>query len=423
MSRRPRGLPLWRRSLRRHGATISRLVAPVSISLSAAEFFVLALRRARLLRGARHVWSQSFYSFGHQTTDPHLLALRFGGRGALLLLSDHGQLNRPLLASFDGPVSVVLLARSRLARKIWWSLGPYDPIQSADRAALRLALRVVGSRAVPVARLTEAPPARVGGYQVEYIGRLNEPGALRPVPRPADLDPVRRALAAHPATRGRWPAALYLRGRGGNALRMRDTPPATYRPLVERLIALGAYVFVGGDGTVRPHFDRAGVVGYGDLGPDRTLVDLYFLSSSRVVVSGGSGPHAIATAFGTPVLITNCGLFYNSGWRPEQQILYKHVRERSTGHRLRLGELFQPPLYEYTEDHQFEDAGLEFIDNTPEELVAALDDMMAALSGDDPGDPDDAERLRRWRALPPAGTVAAIAPGRPVRSYLRGAEW
>ncbi len=418
----------WHRQIKRV-IFVSRLIArPFAIAYVSTEFLVLILRHARDIRRMPFVYSMWFWSFGHQATDLHMLSLRFPEKDVLVLISDYRNFNRYLTDSFRSRVSLRYLSHTRLMEFCWKHVLGIWPTVRLKQALLRFFIRLIGAHAVVIKEFCETRRSQVSGlYLTDYMDLMK--GSAHPFLTP-DPEPVAafRALLT-PTQRdtlsSRWLVSVYLRHKRQGSTDVRDCDAASYKMAVEWLLDQGAVIFCGADFTaddIAP--GREHVWSYRDFPCDRTLTDYFFLTQCRFLFAAHSGPLPISTAFGLPVLITNNAFYYLSGYLPSHRLLNKKLTDQKTGRVLSAPELFSHPVVAYADKSHFDRAGLVHIDNTPEELLDAVQEMTAlVLHGTDNMTDADRALEERYRSLMPSDAVARQTPARPTVEYLRSLQW
>jgi len=262
-----------------------------------------------------------------------------------------------------------------------------------------------------------------GTYVTEYIELLHSdvvPTVIESVPSAINI--FRQFLYAVPAYTSRdWWVSFYFRQEGKSGSDLKDMDPLAYRPAIEHIFALGGRVFCGGDCDPRTVFpDILSLCGYHTFLCDRALTDFFFLTQSRFVVGGHSGPLAVATAFNVPMLITNCPFHYASGYRSNQRIIYKHLKEQATSHLIPASRTFSLPVIAFTRPEQFADAGLMLCDNSPEEILSGVEEIVeSVLHKRDNANAGDRILEEQFRSLLPRESAAYRTPCRPTTHYLR----
>ena len=191
----------------------------------------------------------------------------------------------------------------------------------------------------------------------------------------AGIDPARPIVMLHVRESGyrRRPAV-----RQQHLDRLRDARIDTYRPAVTWLIEHGYQVIRIGDSTMTPC--RWPLVVDLATAPWRTdAFELWAALNSRFFVAGDSGPYFLAQLAGAPCLSVNVlRLGYNTIRRNDRYV-GKRVFDRVRGRYLSIAE----QLTEAFVGGPLDLDRYEWIDNTPDEICEAVEDMVALL--DDPG--------------------------------------
>ncbi|GEM_PF-2509725 len=152
----------------------------------------------------------------------------------------------------------------------------------------------------------------------------------------------------------------------------------------------------------------ATVIDYANDGADPMLDVLISACAEFAMIGGGSGIGHVAQAFGRPVIWTNFIPANPWPWCADDLFIPKLLRRRSTGSLLTFAELeelgyFPSDVPLYTTAH-FDDLGLDIVDNSPEDIAGAAEEMLARLRGE-PLAPELAELQREFRQR--------YKPGRP----------
>ena len=181
---------------------------------------------------------------------------------------------------------------------------------------------------------------------------------------------------------------LHIRSHGYHKLRVqsfRNVEVRNYVPAVSRLLDLGyAVVRVGepdGEPPRRtPRADRTPALKH----YDHTL-DAYFLARCRFMISCQSGPCSLARAMGKPNLVVN-GVYHHT-MLPERNELFVFKRYRDAGGaQLGVEELLAGGCHLFDRSSHFEAAGIDLEDATADEILAATEEMLAALDAPDRSD-------------------------------------
>jgi putative glycosyltransferase (TIGR04372 family) len=404
------------------------IVGYVLLPYNALEYILLLLLHTRDLRRTEAVYPMRFGAFGHQASEPHLLAMRFKGKKLLILLSDYRNFNRYILESFHGVVDIRWLKHAWLGRFCYNRNFGTREIRAMQTWVLPRFLRCIGSNARIVPEFCERRDEQVtGSYINQHIDLLESDANIDVPVLSAPIERFRDLLHARfPEAQGRFCVGLYLRKKFASSYDIRDTDPTPYRAVIDHIFSKGGFVLCGGD--YDPHVlypGCPGIYGYNDFSCGRALCDYYFLTQPAFVIGGHSGPTPVAAVFRTPYLVTNNAFFYLSGYHATDMVLWKKLQERSTGRILQAQETFTFPIVALIENEPFVQRGLVHIDNTAEELVAAVDEMIARHVEGKAFNVHGEYKvlLDRFRALLPANAVAVRSPCTPCLSYLKNLLW
>jgi putative glycosyltransferase (TIGR04372 family) len=225
----------------------------------------------------------------------------------------------------------------------------------------------------------------------------------------------RARLAGIDLAESDWFVALHVRdpgfhgeadGRRRQDMAMRDSDLRSYLPALERVIARGGRVVRLGSPAAAPLPPMPGVIDYAHSTVRSPELDLVLIASARMMIGTMSGPAHVASCLGTPTVHANAfaGTLHGMAadiWLP------KLYREKASGRILSLEESIGPPFRGEMRGSGFADHGIELVDNSPEDIAAAADEMLDRLEGRVPAaDPAVAEIYRREGTLYP-GPISA----------------
>lgn len=165
-----------------------------------------------------------------------------------------------------------------------------------------------------------------------------------------------------------------------------DADVETYLPAVERIAALGGYVVRVGTSEAPKVPKVSGLVDYAHSDIQSAELDLVATAAARFMIGTVSGPAQMASAFGVPVVRTNC-LPANLLAAPRDIWLPKLYRRREDGHVLTLAEALSAPFRGALRGSGFADYGIDLVPNEAEDIVAACEEMLERLEGRAP--PED----------------------------------
>ena len=241
------------------------------------------------------------------------------------------------------------------------------------------------------------------------------------------LPPLMAARAAALCRRNRLAfdrpvVVVHTREHGYHALhgqKYRNTDVANYVPALRWLTARGYQVVRIGDKKM--HSVRADVPGLVELPAVEAydpVLDPYLISRCAFMISCQSGPCSYARALGKPKLVVNAVYHYTLLPENNEPIAFKQYRAAGTGRPMSVEEVFRLGGHRFDRTEHFEAAGVEVADMTPEEILAATEEMVGWLA--DPARPESpAQRAFRevvGRYADPG--TAADPRASPVADYV-----
>lgn len=374
----------------------------------------LAVRLAKLLPGARGTVGVIIGYFnnavGHAILDPyHFIQLYQHRFDRLILLhAPDAHFTPPTrLASrvLDQYVEQSELCDPDVLHFAWQSLGElrhegYTFLMHNYWSLNRMAFHARNSADHPMGRAREyftVPPVMV--TRAEAILRRNHIDLSRPL------------------------VVLHTREHGYHGLRgqsYRNTDVRNYVPALRLLVARGYQVVRIGDHKM--YGVRGEVPGLLELPATDyydPVLDPVLIARCEFMISCQSGPCSYARVFGKPNLVLNA--VYHFTLLPEirELLAFKTYRDAATGRALSVEEVFRAGAHLFNRTEHFEAAGIAVEDMTPEEITAAVEEML-----DWRENPDRAEtpaqaafRALMWRFG--AERAKTAAPGiTPVDDYV-----
>jgi putative glycosyltransferase (TIGR04372 family) len=160
---------------------------------------------------------------------------------------------------------------------------------------------------------------------------------------------------------------------------------------IDHLVERGFTVVRMGDPSMAP-FRRAGVIDMATATPRNDLLELYCLLNSRFIICGESGPLGVSYLTGTPSLAVNCTDPVSAfPIRRDSLYLLKTVIDRSTGKRLTLQDMLSEKYLRNLRNTTL----FSYVENSPEDILAALKEMLALHASA----PPESDAQRQYREL------------------------
>lgn len=198
------------------------------------------------------------------------------------------------------------------------------------------------------------------------------------------VDPNRPIVCIHVRESGYW-------GRTGD--RSHSTKNAditTYIPAIQLLTNNGYQVVRLGDSTMRPLPALESVFDYALSEYKNDFLDVYLLANSAFLMCTSSGPFAVASIFGVPLLGTNWFPIHTTPFQPRDLVLLKKLKNKGSGRLLSIKEMLDLGYAEFSY-YYLERNDLEVVDNTPQELVGATTEMLERLHAERSSGPANQE--------------------------------
>ena len=155
-----------------------------------------------------------------------------------------------------------------------------------------------------------------------------------------------------------------------------------YKPAIGRLIDEGYRVIrIGEPGLSTMGFPPDLYVNVPDWGEVDRAVDLYVLARNAFGLAQNSGPIWVAAAFGRQVLRTNAPFEHMNMPYNDDLTLFKHYRAAGEPAPLRYRQILDACIPAMVFSETIAEAGFEVIENTPEELLSATEEMLTRVAG------------------------------------------
>jgi len=133
------------------------------------------------------------------------------------------------------------------------------------------------------------------------------------------------------------------------------------------------------------------------------FLDIYLLSKCRFLISAAAGLSSVAVAFRKPVAWVNfIPIGHIHSWNPQDLIITKKLWLRPEGRFLTFKEIFDSGIGCWLETKNYAAAGIDIIENTPEEILSVAIEMDERLKGTWIAQEEDEELQQRfWSLLQP----------------------
>ncbi|NBW52073.1 MAG: TIGR04372 family glycosyltransferase [Betaproteobacteria bacterium] len=232
-----------------------------------------------------------------------------------------------------------------------------------------------------------------------------------------------RSLGIQP---GQWYVCVHSREPGyspgdDGAHSYRNSSFDDYLLAVEYIVSCGGFCIRMGDASAAAVPAMPGLVDYARHPLRSDWLDLYLAATCRFFLGNSSGAFAMASVFGVPVACANMAplsVVYPNG--PSDIGIPKLYRERATGRLLTFPEILALPMANWRFAGDFDSAGIELINNTPEEIRELAEEQYRRVTMPSfKYDPSDEELQMRFRKLFRPGHYMYGSASRIGQSFLR----
>lgn len=218
---------------------------------------------------------------------------------------------------------------------------------------------------------------------------------------------------------------LHARDQGYHAIAkqgFRNSPIQDYVPAIEHLLKDGYQVVRLGDTKMpRLHIHAPGYFEIPNMDRYENGLDPFFIKHSLFMIGSQSGPCSYARALGVPVLSVNAVFSYTLLPAVREMACFKrYVDIDDNGHEryLDYDQLLDRNVFQMENLHQFEKLGLSFVNCTPAEITAAVQDMIAWVKQPDLPMTAEQEAFRQLTLKTAARVKDASDNSPPIADYL-----
>jgi putative glycosyltransferase (TIGR04372 family) len=162
--------------------------------------------------------------------------------------------------------------------------------------------------------------------------------------------------------------------------RYRNSDPEALIPAMTEIVRRGGWCVRMGDPTTRPLTPLPGVIDYAHHPLRSARLDVVLCAKARFFLGNSSGLAFVSSVFGRPSLLANMVPMSGLGILPSDLTvpkLYWNISERRL---LRFNEILGRPAGSYRFATQYERAGIEVRENSPEEILDATIEMLDTIT-------------------------------------------
>jgi len=176
----------------------------------------------------------------------------------------------------------------------------------------------------------------------------------------------------------------------------RNANPLDYLKACEAVTKAGGWVFRMGDPSMTPLPPMAQVIDYAHHEIRCDWMDIFLGATNRFLITNGSGYQRVPGYFGVPSILTDYpGFTAYFSMRSKDLFLPRWKKGNQSGELLSFEEYMSPPVSMHWSLKSFQDAGLTWVENTPEELEVVTEEMIVRTDrGGFASIPDDSLQKR-----------------------------
>ena len=180
----------------------------------------------------------------------------------------------------------------------------------------------------------------------------------------------------------------------------RNSPVENYLAAMEEIVSRGGICFRMGGPEMPALPETDGVVDYAHSPARSEFMDMFLCGQCRFFVGCSSGLFMLSQAFGRPCGLVDMSPIGAAAYGVNDLFAPKLVRRKAGGELMSFPEAFAHECCGYRFTHLYEEAGLEVVNNTPEEIRDLTRDMFAWLErGEEAFSEADRRLQAEYRAL------------------------
>lgn len=224
--------------------------------------------------------------------------------------------------------------------------------------------------------------------------------------------------------RGAWFVCVHVREPGFSpadeaAHSYRNSDPRALRLSMAEIIRRGGWCVRMGDPSMTTLDPMPGVIDYAHHRLRSGRLDVLLCARARFFLGNTSGLTLVSSVFGVPSALANLVPLSVQAFLPSDLGIPKLVREVRTGRILSFAELLSSPIGDFRYTRLYLDAGIEVVENTPEEIFELAVEMFDRTAGNYVATPEDEALQRRFMALLRPGHYAYGTAARVGAAFLR----
>jgi putative glycosyltransferase (TIGR04372 family) len=202
----------------------------------------------------------------------------------------------------------------------------------------------------------------------------------------------------------------------------RDSDIDNYKDAALQLADMGYFVFrIGSIVEKEFNVDHDRVIDYSSSNVRSDLLDIYLVSKCAFIIIGESGLSSLAMTFRVPIAFVNLSAIeYVLSSNTNIISIPKKMWLRKEERYLSFDEIFKKGIGRFVHNDQYEELGIDLIENTPKEIIEIAMEMHASISGVSRVSMEDEVLQRKfWSLLPKSELHGYPILARIGSSYLK----
>ncbi len=203
----------------------------------------------------------------------------------------------------------------------------------------------------------------------------------------------------------------------------RNADIATYDQAVAAILDRGGWcIRVGESSTKVSESSHSKIIDYAHSRLKSDRMDVFLCAACRFFLGNTSGLFCLASLFGRPCAQAHMIPMACLPLTEKDLSIFKLLRSRETRSILTFQQVFDSPIANYQRTQPYKEQGIEWIDNTSEDIYELTCEMLDILDEKVDYIEADSERQRRFWKLVSKGHLGHGGAGRIGRSFLKRHE-
>ncbi len=214
-----------------------------------------------------------------------------------------------------------------------------------------------------------------------------------------------------------WFACLHVREAGFHlegdmpAMDFRNADIASFQSAIDAIVARGGWVIRVGDPTMKKLPPQRHVIDYAHSEEKSDWMDVFLCASCRFFIGSTSGIYFVAASFGVPCVLVNWISICQRPWSVSDLYIPKLIWSNQGSRLLTFEEQFEATLrWTLLDGRRLLAKNLSCIDNTPDEIMAVVIEMLERLDGIPSASRTDLQNLQRFDEISFCNGVLGRSP-------------